>query len=226
MTGQRSTDVLGLFPRQGTYRPRKRNHVTRQSQLAPTLRDPNSNEKFIITTLTELAPPLKLPSAKLAPRHLARPLATSQLRSCPPPHFPTMFRSAVLRSASAARAAIRPAVAAQRTVFAAAPRASVMPKIQSFQAVRMYSAGGALNKDEVEGRIVSLLQGFDKVNDIANIKGTAHFANDLGLDSLDTVEVVMAIEEEFSIEIPDKDADAIHSVEHAVEYILKQPDAN
>lgn len=43
------------------------------------------------------------------------------------------------------------------------------------------------------------------------IKATAHFANDLGLDSLDTVEVVMAIEEEFSIEIPDKDADTIHS---------------
>lgn len=43
------------------------------------------------------------------------------------------------------------------------------------------------------------------------IKPTAHFANDLGLDSLDTVEVVMAIEEEFSIEIPDKDADSIHS---------------
>lgn len=43
------------------------------------------------------------------------------------------------------------------------------------------------------------------------ITGTAHFSNDLGLDSLDTVEVVMAIEEDFSIEIPDKEADAITS---------------
>jgi hypothetical protein len=50
--------------------------------------------------------------------------------------------------------------------FAVAPRAAAVavPKIQSFQAVRFYSAGGALNKDEVEGRIISLLQGFDKVS--------------------------------------------------------------
>jgi NADH dehydrogenase (ubiquinone) 1 alpha/beta subcomplex 1 len=138
-----------------------------------------------------------------------------------------MFRTAVLRSASAARAAIRPAASLAVRRVAVAPRAAaVMPKIQSFQSVRMYSAGGALNKEEVEGRIISLLQGFDKVNDVSNIKTPGHFANDLGLDSLDTVEVVMAIEEEFSIEIPDKDADSIHSLEQAVEYILKQPDAN
>lgn len=83
-----------------------------------------------------------------------------------------------------------------------------------------------MSKDEIEGRIVELLKGFDKVDKNKQVTGTSHFANDLGLDSLDTVEVVMAIEEEFSIEIPDKEADAIQSVEHAVNYIVSQPDAH
>jgi len=73
---------------------------------------------------------------------------------------------------------------------------------------------------------MDLLKNFDKVTDATKISGTAHFQNDLGLDSLDTVEVVMAIEEEFSIEIPDKEADAIHSVDQAVTYIAAQPDAH
>ncbi|KAK3401291.1 acyl carrier protein-like protein [Sordaria brevicollis] len=131
-----------------------------------------------------------------------------------------MFRTAAL---TAARRVARPAVAsAVRVAGVARP----VPKVAAFQAVRFYSAGGHLHKDEVFSRIAQVLSGFDKVNDPKNITETAHFANDLGLDSLDTVEVVMAIEEEFSIEIPDKDADQIHSVDKAVEYILSQPDAN
>jgi len=54
----------------------------------------------------------------------------------------------------------------------------------------------------------------------------ANFNSDLGLDSLDTVEVVMAIEEEFSIEIPDKDADEIKSAANAVDYVSKRDDAH
>ncbi|KAG6041514.1 Acyl carrier protein, mitochondrial [Claviceps citrina] len=135
-----------------------------------------------------------------------------------------MFRTALLRSA--ARAAARPAMRSLAAGLRPAAAVPVMPKLPQLLGVRMYSAAGGLKKEEVEGRIMSLLQGFDKVNDVANIKPVAHFANDLGLDSLDTVEVVMAIEEEFSIEIPDKDADSIHSVDKAVEYILSQPDAH
>ncbi|MCJ1399297.1 Acyl carrier protein, mitochondrial [Xylographa trunciseda] len=96
--------------------------------------------------------------------------------------------------------------------------------INRFQPVRCYSAPAGLSKGEVEGRIMDLLKNFDKVSDASKLSTTSHFSNDLGLDSLDTVEVVMAIEEEFSIEIPDKEADAIHSIDKAVDYILAQPD--
>jgi acyl carrier protein len=49
----------------------------------------------------------------------------------------------------------------------------------------------------------------------------ASFVDDLGADSLDTVELVMAFEEEFSIEIPDEDAEKITRVKDAIEYIDK-----
>lgn len=50
----------------------------------------------------------------------------------------------------------------------------------------------------------------------------ASFVDDLGADSLDTVEMVMAFEEEFSIEIPDEDAEKIKTVQDAVDYIKKK----
>ena len=49
----------------------------------------------------------------------------------------------------------------------------------------------------------------------------AKFIDDLGADSLDTVELIMQFEEEFEIEIPDEDAEKIMSVGHAVDYINK-----
>ncbi len=53
------------------------------------------------------------------------------------------------------------------------------------------------------------------------IKSEAHFVNDLGADSLDTVELIMEFEEEFNIEIPDEDAENITTVGSAVDYIEK-----
>ncbi len=47
----------------------------------------------------------------------------------------------------------------------------------------------------------------------------ASFIDDLGADSLDTVELVMALEEEFKVEIPDEDAEKMRTVEEAVKYI-------
>ena len=72
---------------------------------------------------------------------------------------------------------------------------------------------------------------FDKVKDVimdklgvedGKIKMEASFINDLGADSLDTVELIMQFEEEFGIEIPDEDAETITTVGAAVEYIDKK----
>jgi len=51
------------------------------------------------------------------------------------------------------------------------------------------------------------------------VKSEAAFVDDLGADSLDTVELVMALEEEFGTEIPDEDAEKITTVQLAVDYI-------
>ena len=55
--------------------------------------------------------------------------------------------------------------------------------------------------------------------DEGKVTENASFIDDLGADSLDTVELVMAFEEEFGIEIPDEDAEKITRVKEAVEYI-------
>jgi acyl carrier protein len=52
------------------------------------------------------------------------------------------------------------------------------------------------------------------------IRNDASFVDDLGADSLDTVELVMALEEEFETEIPDEEAEKITTVQQAIDYIL------
>ena len=53
----------------------------------------------------------------------------------------------------------------------------------------------------------------------AEIKNESSFVDDLGADSLDTVELVMALEEEFETEIPDEEAEKITTVQQAVDYV-------
>ncbi|KAI9445211.1 acyl carrier protein [Lactarius indigo] len=87
-----------------------------------------------------------------------------------------------------------------------------------------FSAASSLDKSQIETRVFDVLKTFEKVNP-NKIKASATFTDDLGLDSLDAVEVVMAVEEEFSIEIPDAEADAIQTVQQAIDYIAKTPAA-
>jgi acyl carrier protein len=54
------------------------------------------------------------------------------------------------------------------------------------------------------------------------VTNSASFVDDLGADSLDTVELVMALEEEFETEIPDEDAEKITTVQQAIDYVTQR----
>jgi acyl carrier protein len=78
---------------------------------------------------------------------------------------------------------------------------------------------------------ISIMTTFDEVKKIvaeqlgvdeAEVKPEASFANDLGADSLDTVELVMALEEKFGVEIPDEEAEKIVTVQNALDFINSQ----
>ena len=87
---------------------------------------------------------------------------------------------------------------------------------------RNYSS---LSKEDVTKRVYAVLDGFAKQKN-NEITAQANFATDLGLDSLDVVEALVAIEEEFDFEIPDADADNMKTVGQVIDFILAHPEAN
>ncbi|MDR2507115.1 MAG: acyl carrier protein [Candidatus Accumulibacter sp.] len=72
--------------------------------------------------------------------------------------------------------------------------------------------------ENIEQRVKKIVA--EQLNvDEATIKNESSFADDLGADSLDTVELVMALEEQFDCEIPDDEAGKITNVQQAIDYI-------
>lgn len=75
--------------------------------------------------------------------------------------------------------------------------------------------------DDSKQKVIDLI--VDQLGvDADNVTPDAHFIDDLGADSLDTVELVMAFEEEFDLEIPDEDAEKLETVGNAIEYLNKR----
>ena len=72
--------------------------------------------------------------------------------------------------------------------------------------------------ESIEQRVKKIVAEQLGVNEAA-IKNESSFVDDLGADSLDTVELVMALEEEFECEIPDEDAEKITTVQQAIDYV-------
>jgi acyl carrier protein len=70
----------------------------------------------------------------------------------------------------------------------------------------------------IEERVVKIVAEQLGVNE-SEVTKSASFVNDLGADSLDTVELVMALEEEFDCEIPDEEAEKITTVQQAIDYV-------
>lgn len=133
------------------------------------------------------------------------------------PFIDGIMFSAVLRSSSTRFASIaRPTYTfTRRTPITALSSYTIQH--------RHYSAAQhSLSENEIVERVINVVKNFDKV-DAKKVTPTSTFKTDLGLDSLDAVEVVMAMEEEFSIEIPDTDADNIKSTQDAIEYIKRNP---
>ncbi|XP_078149514.1 mitochondrial acyl carrier protein 1 [Carex rostrata] len=112
-----------------------------------------------------------------------------------------------------------PAQAQSLTMDRSAPiLSSLMNRIRS-----MSSHGDEhLTHEEVVERVLDVVKCFPKV-DPSKVTPHVHFQKDLGLDSLDTVEIVIALEEEFKLEIPDMEADKIDSCPLAIEYIANHP---
>ncbi|XP_050094301.1 acyl carrier protein, mitochondrial isoform X2 [Anopheles aquasalis] len=77
--------------------------------------------------------------------------------------------------------------------------------------------------EEVKQRVLKVVAGYDKVS-ADKLTLESHFINDLGLDSLDHVEVIMAMEDEFGFEIPDGDAEKLFRPADIVQYIADKED--
>jgi len=85
-------------------------------------------------------------------------------------------------------------------------------------------ASAGLDPSDAEKRVLKVLSCFSKI-DQNKLTKDAHFIKDLGLNSLDAVEIVMVLEEEFNVEIPDEHAEKILSAKDAINYLSSHPHA-
>ncbi|XP_037332300.2 NADH:ubiquinone oxidoreductase subunit AB1b [Pungitius pungitius] len=129
---------------------------------------------------------------------------------------------------TAVRAAVAPSAAVHRPLSFAAdsrrPRWLVQSRVPSVGVLcRQYGDLPPLTLETIKDRVLYVLKLYDKINP-EKLQTTSHFMKDLGLDSLDQVEIIMAMEDEFGFEIPDGEAEKLMSPEEIVQYIADKKD--
>ncbi|ESP04048.1 hypothetical protein LOTGIDRAFT_110237, partial [Lottia gigantea] len=76
---------------------------------------------------------------------------------------------------------------------------------------------------DIESRVLEVIKKYDKIN-AEKLTLDSHFMNDLGLDSLDQIEVIMAMEDEFGFEIPDADSERLMRPKDIIQYVADRDD--
>ncbi|XP_035419375.1 acyl carrier protein, mitochondrial [Cygnus atratus] len=103
------------------------------------------------------------------------------------------------------------------------PRAQPPPPAAVPPPCRRLSDLPPLTLPAIRERVLYVLKLYDKI-DPEKLTAEAHFVKDLGLDSLDQVEIIMAMEDEFGFEIPDGDAEKLMCPQEIVDYIADKKD--
>ncbi|KAK2829168.1 hypothetical protein Q7C36_017158 [Tachysurus vachellii] len=93
----------------------------------------------------------------------------------------------------------------------------------ALQLCRLYCDSQPLTLQSIEERVMNVLQLYDKIKP-ETLQTSSHFMKDLGLDSLDQVEIIMAMEDEFGFEIPDTEAEKLMTPAEVVQYIASKKD--
>ncbi|KAK3520800.1 hypothetical protein QTP70_032373 [Hemibagrus guttatus] len=93
----------------------------------------------------------------------------------------------------------------------------------ALQLCRQYCDSQPLTLHSIEERVMNVLKLYDKIKP-ETLQTSSHFMKDLGLDSLDQVEIIMAMEDEFGFEIPDAEAEKLMTPAEVVQYIASKKD--
>ncbi|KAM9393830.1 NADH:ubiquinone oxidoreductase subunit AB1b isoform 1-T1 [Pholidichthys leucotaenia] len=142
------------------------------------------------------------------------------------------LRAAVPSAAAAVHRPLSFAADSRRTRWAGQRRVSLRPSscdlpmsfiIPVGVLCRQYGDLPPLTLEGVKERVMYVLKLYDKINP-EKLQIDSHFMKDLGLDSLDQVEIIMAMEDEFGFEIPDGEAEKLMTPEEIVQYIADKKD--